>query len=96
MTNNPELHDYKQKAGLTRRTVVKGAAWAAPVIAVSAIAPQASASLPPCVGNLDVAGGTYPVNVALAGCQVSGTHWDFQFRFNVRARRGLPCALMCR
>lgn len=94
MTSNPESHDHEQKAGITRRTVVKGAAWAAPVIAVAAVVPDASASLPPCVGSVATAGGTYPVNVGLGGCNVSGTHWDFTFKIGALANVGCNCAFV--
>lgn len=92
MTSNPESHDHEHKAGITRRTVVKGAAWAAPVIAVAAVVPDASASLPPCVGSVATAGGTYPVNVGLGGCNVSGTHWDFNFKIGALATVGCNCS----
>lgn len=91
MTGNSESHDHEHNAGLTRRTVVKGAAWAAPVIAVAAVVPEASASLPPCVGTVASTGGTYPVNVGLGGCNVSGTHWDFNFKIGAQASVGCNC-----
>ncbi len=78
-------------AGLTRRSVVKGAAWAAPVVAYAAVVPQASASLPPCVGSVNATGGSYPVNVGVAGCTVANTHWDFQFKITAAAEASCDC-----
>ena len=73
---------------ISRRTLARGASWAAPAIAVTAMAPTVSASvatttttLPPCVSALGTTGGTYPVSVSLSGCSVANvsSHWDFIF-----------------
>lgn len=42
-----ELRDDVESTGLSRRTVVAGAAWAVPVIAVAGAAPMAAASVVP-------------------------------------------------
>lgn len=77
--------------GFSRRTLAKGAAWAVPAIAVAAAAPTAAASIIPCVGAISLAGGTYPVSVNIFGCNVSGAHWDFQFKFTAQVTPGCTC-----
>lgn len=86
----PDLHDHRP-SGPTRRTVMKGAAWAAPVIAVAAVVPETSASVP-CLGGFGATGGSYPVNVGIAGCQVAGTHWDFQFKITATTTATCNCS----
>jgi hypothetical protein len=61
-------HDSTPQAGFTRRTLVKGAAWSAPVIALAVAAPAAAASnaLPPATfaytgGSLGVRSGNVAV-----------------------------------
>lgn len=83
-------------AGLSRRTLAKGAAWAAPAVAVAAAAPAHAASgltttLPPCVSDIAAVGGTYPVTYALSGCQTANSHWDFQFRITAATLDGTDC-----
>lgn len=52
---NQEL-DTQRGSGVSRRTVVKGAAWSVPAVAVASIAPSVAASKPPCpFGNSYVA-----------------------------------------
>lgn len=83
----------------SRRTLAAGAAWAVPVVAVTAASPAYAASgittttttKPPCVGDIDAVGGTYPVNFDLSGCTTDGTHWDFRFDITAAARNGTDC-----
>lgn len=49
-----ELRDDVERSGLSRRTVVAGAAWAVPVIAVAGAAPMAAAS----PGQANITAGT--------------------------------------
>lgn len=83
MPENPDLQDHNHKSGVSRRTLVKGAAWAVPAIAVAATVPVASASkLPPCIASISAASGTYPVTVDLSECGArTNNHWDFNFTF---------------
>lgn len=87
MTDRPEAQDAPKSSGVSRRTVMKGVAWAAPVIAVSAKVPMAAASGKlPCIGDIAATGGTYPVTVPLGGCNDSGGHWDFNFTIKAAAK----------
>ncbi|MGC0370387.1 hypothetical protein [Microbacterium sp. SLBN-111] len=51
--------EQPEQQGIERRTIVKGAAWSLPVIAMAVAAPGASASTQPCVPSLDVTAAGY-------------------------------------
>lgn len=91
MTNSHETHDHEKSGGVSRRTVVKGAAWAAPVLAYATVVPAASASLLPCVSDVGTTGGTYPVALSLSGCNTASSHWDFRIRITAAERNGTDC-----
>jgi hypothetical protein len=70
---------------ISRRTVVKGAAWATPAITFAAAAPAAAASLPPCVGGITgVAQSGWSVGATFPGCG-QGSHFDVSIRITVQA-----------
>lgn len=76
--------------GVSRRTVVKGAAWAAPVIAVAAAAPVAAASIPPCIVGLTNDSQNWVVDNARYEepghtCRTYREHRDVRLRFHVAA-----------
>ncbi|WP_353115181.1 hypothetical protein [Microbacterium sp.] len=50
-------------AGLSRRTIVKGAAWSVPVVAAAAAVPMASASVPIPQQNVIVSASCYGINI---------------------------------
>jgi hypothetical protein len=81
--DNPDLSLEPPKSGVSRRTVVKGVAWAAPAIITVAAIPMTSASAP-CVSGINAIGGTYPVVFEFTGCTSSyDTHWDFNFNITI-------------
>lgn len=86
-----ESNKREQKAGVSRRTVMQGVAWAAPAIAVATTVPNAAASLLPCVDSIAAVGGTYPVTSALSGCSGNSSHWDFKFRIKTAPASGTLC-----
>jgi hypothetical protein len=51
--------EQPETRGVERRTIVKGAAWTLPVVAMAVAAPGASASTTPCVGSVDVISAGY-------------------------------------
>jgi hypothetical protein len=76
-------------SGVSRRTLVKGAAWAVPVIAIAATVPMAAASAPPCAPNTANSLTSWGVNSAWpasnnANC---GQHADVVFIFQA----GVTC-----
>ena len=72
---------------ISRRTIARGAAWAAPAVAVVGVAPVAAASttLPPCVGG---ASGTsqsaWSVPTASFGSCSTPSHFDVNIRMTIK------------
>lgn len=82
MRENIHVTEEIQNKGLSRRTVVKGAAWSVPVIAAAVATPLAAASAPAfdvavaasCDGNYDLTGLLGAINaIPLAGPTVGST-----------------------
>ena len=86
VTNNSD-NSTSDSTGISRRTLVKGAAWAAPVIAVGAVVPTAAASLPPCFEEVSgVTQNSWSVpNATFAGCPNPSTHFDVNIQVTVKA-----------
>ena len=91
MTGSLDVQDNSRPSGVSRRTVMKGVAWAAPTIAIASAVPIAAASLVPCVREISSTGGTYPVTVNLSGCTTSNSHWDFNFKITAATQNGTDC-----
>lgn len=78
--------DRRGDAGPTRRNVLKGAAWATPVIAVAAAIPAVAASLPPCVSALATVSGGWSVGGAYTGSTCGlNQHFDVNFTVTITA-----------
>lgn len=74
---------HQATLGASRRTVVKGAAWAAPVVALGSAAPAVAASLPPCVQSMTgIAQAAWSVGASFSGCS-RNTHFDVSVRVTV-------------
>lgn len=74
------------RQGPSRRTLVKGAAWAAPAIAFASAAPMVAASVPPCIGSITNASQNWDVDgirYLAATCTSYGSHRDVRLQINV-------------
>lgn len=85
MSTKSTRENGAEAEGISRRTIVKGVAWATPVIAVATVVPEASASLPPCVGSVSgVSQGSWSVGARFPGC-TQNSHFDVSVQISIKA-----------
>jgi len=85
MSTKSTRENGAEAEGISRRTIVKGVAWATPVIAVATVVPEASASLPPCVGSITgVPQSSWSVGAGFPGCN-QNTHFDTSVQVQIKA-----------
>lgn len=72
-------------SGLSRRTVVKGAAWATPAVMLASAAPAMAVSVVPCVPQFTNASSSWVVDNAQYGSCNCASHRDIVMRFDVHS-----------
>lgn len=90
MGNAVDTAEPRERRGLSRRDMIKGAAvagaaaWTAPVIIDSLTSPAAAGSLPPCVPQFTASSADWVVdNSRYLNCNTYSNHYDLQLTFTV-------------
>lgn len=76
------------RKGLSRRTVVKGAAWATPAVVMASAAPSMAASVIPCVPQVTDHSSDWVVDNAQYGTCNCRSHRDIVLRFDIASCPG--------